>query len=161
MCRILHQILSADQYRVSTGLSVEQAAEAIDRESFDAYVLDYRLPDGSGLDIAEKIRSKGEKAPIIIISGYDASGIAKKAEALRIFDIVEKPFSKETISNVVKKALGPFLTGDMTNREKPKSSSATEPVTAKKRSPNIILIAGIILLVFVVGVIIYFVASGH
>jgi DNA-binding NtrC family response regulator len=161
MCRILNQILSEEQYRVSTGQTVGEAITTIDTESFDVYVLDYRLPDGSGLDLAKKIRSKGNDTPIIIISGYDASGIAKEAETLRIFDIVEKPFSKETICDAVKRALGALPAGKMSSGEQPNISSAPEPVPGKKRSPNSILIIGIILLVIVVGVIIYFVTSGH
>jgi DNA-binding NtrC family response regulator len=161
ICRILHRIFSDEQYQVSTSQSVADAVAATDQKTFDAYVLDYRLPDGSGLDLAEKIRSRGDQSPIIIISGYDAAGIAKKGEALRIFDIVEKPFSQETISNSVKKALGSLPAGKMSSGEQPIISSTTEPVPAKKRSPNSILIIGIILLIIVVGVIIYFVTSGH
>ena len=44
-----------------------------EQKPFDAYVLDYKLPDGSGLDIAEWIRSKESVAPIILISCYNTS----------------------------------------------------------------------------------------
>ncbi|HEY6842261.1 MAG TPA: hypothetical protein VI114_13645, partial [Chthoniobacterales bacterium] len=33
--------------------------------------MDYKLPDGSGLDAARRVRSKWGDAPIIIISGYE------------------------------------------------------------------------------------------
>jgi hypothetical protein len=33
--------------------------------------MDYKLPDGSGLDAARRVRSKRGDAPIIIISGYE------------------------------------------------------------------------------------------
>jgi FixJ family two-component response regulator len=59
--------------------------------------MDYKLPDGSGLDIAEQIRSKCGAAPIILISGYDPSAVALRAEKLGISDFLEKPFSRETI----------------------------------------------------------------
>ena len=76
------------------------------RKRFDAYVLDYKLPDGSGLDVAERIRSKGSEAPIILISGYDASSVASSAEKFRIFDFLQKPFSRDMICNAVKRAIG-------------------------------------------------------
>jgi DNA-binding response OmpR family regulator len=41
------------------------------KKSFDACVIDFKLPDGSGLDIAEVIRLKWGATPIILISGYD------------------------------------------------------------------------------------------
>ena len=55
---------------------------AIEQKPFDAYVLDYKLPDGTGLDVAERIRSKGSQAPIILISGYDVTAVASRAEKL-------------------------------------------------------------------------------
>jgi FixJ family two-component response regulator len=39
------------------------------------YVLDYKLPDGSGLDIAERTGRRAAKLPIIIISGYEGSAV--------------------------------------------------------------------------------------
>ena len=67
--------------------------------------MDYRLKDGSGLDVAERIRAKGDAAPIILMSGYDSSAFALRAEKLRITDFVQKPFSRQTICNAVKKAI--------------------------------------------------------
>jgi DNA-binding NtrC family response regulator len=76
------------------------------RKRFDLYVLDDKLPDGSGLDVAERIRSKGSEAPIILMSGYDASAVALRAEKFRIFDFLQKPFSRDMICNAVMKAIG-------------------------------------------------------
>jgi DNA-binding NtrC family response regulator len=76
MCRILQRMLSDDQNSVQTSQSVADALGAIEQKAFDAFVMDYKLPDGSGLDIAQRIRSKGSKAPIILISGYDRSAVA-------------------------------------------------------------------------------------
>jgi FixJ family two-component response regulator len=76
------------------------------RKRFDLYVLDDKLPDGSGLDVAERIRSKGSEAPIILMSGYDASAVALRAEKFRILDFLQKPFSRDMICNAVMKAIG-------------------------------------------------------
>ena len=99
-------MLSNEQYQVQTSQSVGDAFRAIEEKPFDAYVLDYKLPDGSGLDVAERIRSKGSEAPIILISGYDASSVASSAEKFRIVDFLQKPFSREMICNAVKKVIG-------------------------------------------------------
>ena len=44
---------------VQTSQSVADALETIEHKSFDAYVMGRKLPDGSALDVAERIRSKG------------------------------------------------------------------------------------------------------
>jgi DNA-binding NtrC family response regulator len=106
LCRIIQRMLCDAQYKVQTSQSVADALKAIDQKSFDVYVMDYKLPDGSGLDVAERIRAKGNETPIILISGYDGSAVRARAEKLRIFDFLKKPFSRETICNAVKKAIG-------------------------------------------------------
>ena len=88
-CRILHRMLSEEQYTVQTSRSVADALAAVEQKSFDVYVVDYKLPDGSGLDVAERIRSKWGATPIILISGYDPGAVALRAEKLGISDFLE------------------------------------------------------------------------
>src|ERR1700729_586797 len=109
VCRILQRMLADERYQVQVCQSVANALSAIEQKLFDVYVMDYKLPDGTGLDLAERIRSKGSNAPIILISGYDPSAVALRAEKLHISDIIEKPFARATICNAVKKALGSTL----------------------------------------------------
>jgi DNA-binding NtrC family response regulator len=106
LCRIVNRMLSDEQYTVQTSQSVADAVVAVEQKPFDIYVMDYKLPDGSGLDVAERIRAKGVATPIIIMSGYDRSAVALRAEKLGIADFLEKPFSRDTICNAVKKAIG-------------------------------------------------------
>src|ERR1700732_4309630 len=96
VCRILHRMLSDEQYKVETSQSVTGALGAVEQKPFDVYVMDYKLPDGSGLDVAERVRSKWGATPIILMSGYDPSAVALKAEKLHISDFLEKPFSRAT-----------------------------------------------------------------
>jgi len=99
-------MLSDGSFKVQISHSVADARKAIDQKPFDAYVMDFNLADGSGLDVAEWIRSKGSEVPIILISGCAADFVASRAEKIRIFDFLEKPFSRDTICNAVKKAIG-------------------------------------------------------
>ena len=105
VCRILHRMLSDEHYQVQISQSVADAVAAIEQKFFDVYVLDYKLPDGTGLDVAERIRSKGSQAPIILLSGYDPSAIALRAQKLLIADFLAKPFSREIICNAVRRRL--------------------------------------------------------
>src|ERR1700676_1925238 len=106
VCRIVHRMLSEDQYEVQAAHSVADALGAVEQKSFDVYVLDYKLPDGSGLDVAERIRSKWGATPIILISGYDPGAVALRAQKLNISNFLEKPFSREVICEAVNKAIG-------------------------------------------------------
>ena len=99
-------MLSGEQCKVQTCQSVADSLGAIEQKAFDAYVIDFKLPDGSGLDVAERIRSKRGATPIILISGYDPAAVALRAEKLSISNFLEKPFSREIICEAVKKAIG-------------------------------------------------------
>ena len=105
VCRIVRRMLSGEKYEVRVSSSVSDALNVIEQESFDAYVLDYKLPDGSGLAVAARIRAKWGSVPIILISGYDPSAIALRAQQLRITEFLQKPFSRETICEVMQKAI--------------------------------------------------------
>ncbi len=107
ICRILNRMLSLEEYEVRTSQSVEEAVTAIEEKSFDAYLLDYRLQDGTGLDVAERLRSKGSSAPIILMSGYDLDEVASRAETLRVFDMIQKPFSRDDLFIVLKNSIRP------------------------------------------------------
>ena len=122
-------MLSNELYAVRTTQSVADALEAIEQKPFDVYVLDYKLPDGSGLDVAERIRSERGAAPIILVSGYDPGAVALRAEKLCISDFLEKPFSRETICNAVKKAAdSPRLNRHPLRRPNPKIPNQTVPL---------------------------------
>ena len=145
VCRILNRMLSDEQYQVQISQSVADALEAIEQKLFDVYVLDYKLPDGTGLDIADRIRSKGSKAPIILISGYDPSAVALRVEELHIFDIVEKPFSRAMICDAVRKAIG-FLPPDHLDAKQARSIPG-KPAARKKGFPKAATISAIIIVV--------------
>jgi DNA-binding NtrC family response regulator len=158
VCRVVNRMLSLEEYEVRTSQSVEEAVNVIEEKRFDAYVLDHRLPDGSGLDVAERLRAKGSGAPIILISGYDLEGVASRAKALSVFDIIQKPFSRDTLCNALKKSIESAPTVSPSNRGEVNASLA-EP--SKKRSRNAIQIGSIIFLLIVLGVIIYQFVAGH
>jgi len=127
VCRILHRMLAEEQYTVQTSQSVADALGIVEQKPFDVYVMDYKLPDGSGLDVAERIRSKGSEAPIILMSGYDANAVTLRAEKLCISDFLEKPFSRETVCNAVKKAIGPAKRASQLSSSKSPSPAVQAP----------------------------------
>jgi len=96
------------------------------KKLFGAYVIDFKLPDGSGLDVAERIRSKWGATPIILISGYAPAAVALRAEKLSISDFLEKPFSREVICKAIKKAIGsPKAAPKLSPVDRPASPAAS------------------------------------
>jgi DNA-binding NtrC family response regulator len=124
ICRIIHWMLSDEQYKVHTSQSVADALRVVDQKHFDAYVIDCILADGNGLEVAERVRTKWGATPIILISGYDPCVVALNAEKLRISEFLEKPFSRDIMWETVKNAIA-------SRREAPKVSPVDPPASAK------------------------------
>ena len=132
ICLIIHRMLSDKQYEVQSAHFVADALGAIEKKSFDVYVLDYKLPDGSGFDVTERIRSKWGASPIILISGYDPSAVALRAQNLNISNFLEKPFSREVICEAVNKAIGsPKAAPKLSPVDPPASPVASEPTRTR------------------------------
>ena len=61
--------LTQFNYEVATAESMASGIHLAQSESFDLYVFDTRLPDGSGIELCEKIREFDPATPIIFYSG--------------------------------------------------------------------------------------------
>lgn len=91
-------IESAVAHSLSQGLaSYENCAEV------DVVFLDINLPDGNGLDIIPLLKDKNNTIKIIVISAYDSKFEVEKAYELGIYQFLGKPFSKNTISQLIGK----------------------------------------------------------
>ena len=73
--------------------------------TFDLVMLDYRLPDMTGLDVLRKIREEDEDIVVLIMTAY--SNIEDAVEAMRLgaYDYVSKPFKMDALMITVGKAL--------------------------------------------------------
>ena len=148
VCTVLTRILQDQQYDVYTSQSVISAAETLTERSFDAYLLDYRLADGTGLQVAEKVRQQGSTAPIILISGYGATDIASKAVTLDIFEVLQKPFTRETICSALDRALSHALRAPVSVQQPSDQDPSPEPdLRGHLRALHFILIAVALLLI--------------
>jgi two-component system repressor protein LuxO len=104
------------------GLEVEVAntsREAIflcQTKSFDLVLLDVELPDGSGLDIADKL--SGINTRIIVITALDTAQIAIEAMKKGVFEFLVKPVDETRIKAVVKQALGDIKTSAIVKSQK-------------------------------------------
>jgi CheY-like chemotaxis protein len=83
-------LLGMSNYEVSTAGSMARGLQLAQSESFDLYVLDTNLPDGSGTELCEKIREFDARTPIIFFSGETPRSLGS-ALACGAQDCVMKP----------------------------------------------------------------------
>ena len=88
---MLQLLLSDEDYEVQTAGTVEEACTLARSQEFDLYVLDKRLPDGTGLELCETLNMLTPTVPCIFYTG-DAYEMHKR-EAIQAgaADFVAKP----------------------------------------------------------------------
>lgn len=101
--RSLKLILEREGYAVGTCGSVAEAKAHPHRA--DAYLVDVRLPDGSGIDLVRWMKTHDYDAPILMISGHGTIADAVEATRAGAFDFLEKPLSRDKVLVSLRNAL--------------------------------------------------------
>ena len=101
--RSLKLILEREGYSVAICGTCGEARAYSNR--VDAYMLDVRLPDGSGIDLLRHLRQTGADAPVVMISGHGTIADAVEATRAGAFDFLEKPLARDRVLLALKNAL--------------------------------------------------------
>jgi two-component system nitrogen regulation response regulator NtrX len=101
----LEAILSDEGFTVNSAGSGEEGLEALDREEFDAVLLDVWLPGIDGLATLRELRDRHVDSEVVMISGHGTIDTAVRATKLGAFDFVEKPLSLDKTLLVLRNAL--------------------------------------------------------
>ena len=89
---------------VSSTVSPKEALDMVDKESFDAVVLDLKMPEMDGLEVLKKIKEKNPDIQVILLTGH--ATVQKGIEAMKLgaMDLIEKPVDLSTLTDKIKKA---------------------------------------------------------
>ena len=99
--RTLAYNLTSDGYEVISVFNFDSAVRKLRENEFDVALLDINLPDGSGLDLCEEIRNRGQHTYIIFITAKDTENDTVTGFNLGADDYISKPFSlREVIARV-------------------------------------------------------------
>jgi DNA-binding response OmpR family regulator len=97
---MLKLLLSQEDYEVGVAVSCAEALRMAREGDFDLYVLDRRLPDGSGVELCQDLTTISPGVPRIIYTG-DAYDIHRsEALAAGANDYVTKPDIDRLIESV-------------------------------------------------------------
>jgi two-component system nitrogen regulation response regulator NtrX len=103
--RSLRLILEGEGYQVSVFDSVAAFSAERNRVPADVYLLDVRLPDGSGIEVLRSVRQADDRSVVVMISGHGTVADAVLATKMGAFDFLEKPLARDRVLLVVKNAL--------------------------------------------------------
>jgi two-component system, OmpR family, response regulator len=93
----LRDFLRADGHRVDWCQSLAQC-NALRSEPYDALLVDWQLPDGSGLDWLRARRARGDSTPALMLTARDRLGDRITGLDVGADDYLVKPFAPEELS---------------------------------------------------------------
>jgi DNA-binding NtrC family response regulator len=97
--------LEEEGHVVAEADSGKAAYAALAQEEFDLMLLDYRLPDTTGLEILERVRREMPEVSVIVITAFGTVDSAVQAMKLGAFDYLTKPVNLDELAAVVNRAL--------------------------------------------------------
>ena len=101
----LRFLLETDGFTVRafrSGAAVLNAALSIDA---DCFVVDYKMPDMNGIDLASRLRGCDITAPVILITGYPDENISARAAAAGVNHVLRKPILGDSLVKRIRSAI--------------------------------------------------------
>lgn len=93
-------------HEVDTAASVAEAWERLSERVYRLVITDMRLPDGSGMDLMQRLEQARRPERIIVITAYGSAENAVEALKAGAFDYLTKPVDLRQFRSVVAGALG-------------------------------------------------------
>jgi DNA-binding NtrC family response regulator len=103
--KILAQELVHKGFAVDTAGGGKEALAKIESAPPDLVILDYMMPDLSGLEVLKELRKRGNDTPVILITAYGSVDRAVEVMKAGAYDFITRPFDPDHIELVVRKAI--------------------------------------------------------
>src|SRR5689334_6067346 len=116
------EMLKIAGYQALTTPNMKEGLRLAKSEHFDLYLLDYNLPDGTGLELCKLIRAFDSHTPILFYSNATETDIRRAAFAagaqgyigkMEAFDILEQTITKLIESGGVKGSMATSPGGEV------------------------------------------------
>ena len=95
MCWALERIIAGMGYQTVSAPSGQDAAQLVEQIPVEMALVDAKLPDMEGIDLARQLRQRQPGLPVVLVSGYFYELDARVQEWIRqevIWGFIGKPF---------------------------------------------------------------------
>ncbi|MDQ1910319.1 response regulator [Paenibacillus sp. GD4] len=105
---LLTETLSDEGYRITEAEDGEQAKQYLESERFDLIILDYMMPERTGVEVCEWLRSEenaNREAPVILLTAKALDKDRERAKAAGVSQYIVKPFSPLQLLDIVEELI--------------------------------------------------------
>jgi DNA-binding LytR/AlgR family response regulator len=111
---------------VGEATNADEAAVLLDSLHYDVVMLDIRMPGGTGLELAARLRAQEHPPAIVFTTAYPDHAV--EAFDLAAADYLVKPFDEDRLRRALERALRPFGADD---DELPGQAPTVSAITAR------------------------------
>ncbi|OWK41684.1 sigma-54-dependent transcriptional regulator [Fimbriiglobus ruber] len=104
ICQSFTWVFSSPDVEVVTAGTLADGWRKVEECRPDVVVLDYQLPDGSGIDLFDRIRAADPRLPVIFLTAHGTTDTAIETMKRGAFDYLAKPFDLEQMSGLLERA---------------------------------------------------------
>ena len=112
----LVDLLEIEGYRVYQAGTAQECLEICTHEFFHVILMDYNLPDETGMDLIRKIRSFNQDSQIIMITAYASLNAIIEAMQESVYDFLIKPVDFDYLKRTLNRALDKYFL-EQSNKE--------------------------------------------
>ena len=96
---LLKVLLTNEKFAIATASNGRQALEQVEKENPDLVLLDVMMPEMSGFEVAQHLKSNPQTAeiPIIFLTALNSTADIVKGFQVGANDFISKPFNKEEL----------------------------------------------------------------
>lgn len=94
---IITQLLLLKGHTVRTASSGPEALECVEQESFDIVFTDFGMPEMSGADLAQTLRTSYPELPVVLLTGYTEPDAAVQ----HVQAVLSKPFKLKELQSTI------------------------------------------------------------
>jgi two-component system nitrogen regulation response regulator GlnG len=105
ICLAFRRFFERRSWTVYLAPSCAKGLAAFEQFRPDVVFLDVRLPDGSGLDVLEKLRAADPQARVVVITAYGSLDVVVRAVRGKAFEYLVKPLDLDKASEIADRAL--------------------------------------------------------
>lgn len=102
--KIIESFLKRNGYAIEICHNIENARKQLLTGGFDLVLLDYRLPDGNGIDVLTFIKEKYLSPIVIIMTSFNDVRTAVSALRSGALDYITKPVNQEELLMIISEA---------------------------------------------------------
>jgi cobalt-zinc-cadmium efflux system membrane fusion protein len=125
--QVLRRVLTREGYTVVEAGTVAQALERAQQQRPALGLIDLRLPDGDGVELAQKLQQKVGRFPLILMTAYPLR-LRDQPELARGFaHILTKPLNLDELRQAISSSLGTAPASSVAAEPRSSSSTITAP----------------------------------